>query len=333
MSINFPTSLDSLSNPSGGDAVGVVSHSTQHANANDAIEALEAKVGVDNSAVTTSLDYKIKSTSSIDPGHKHTEGSITLADVTTDDVSSTKHGFAPKSPADATKFLNGAANPAYAEVKDSDLSLSDITTNDVSTTKHGFVPKAPNDTTKFLRGDGTWASSSTSVAATTLVPEPNFYFKGDGQDINLTGNTTAHVGQVIVPFSITANKISFYVRVVTVAGTAKVALFSQDGATKLFEVTTATISGAGIVTTSLSAATAIAAGVYYIMILPVSTTNINPTTYVEEGVGAAAALRSVSSKAVIQGTITVTASTVPSTITPTSITSSDSNTLVHRLDN
>lgn len=86
-----------------------------------------------------------------------TEGNITLADVTTDNVSSTKHGFAPKSPADATQFLNGAATPVFAQVKGSDLSMADVTTNDVSTTKHGFAPKAPNDTTKFLRGDATWA--------------------------------------------------------------------------------------------------------------------------------------------------------------------------------
>jgi hypothetical protein len=36
-----------------------VSHSGQHTNANDAIEALQAKVGVDSSAVTTSLDYRV----------------------------------------------------------------------------------------------------------------------------------------------------------------------------------------------------------------------------------------------------------------------------------
>lgn len=57
------------------------------------------------------------------------------------DVTSTTHGLAPKSPADATKFLNGAATPAFALVKDSDLSTSDITTNDVSTSKHGFASK------------------------------------------------------------------------------------------------------------------------------------------------------------------------------------------------
>lgn len=59
MSTNFPTGLDTLTNPTSTDPMTSPSHSAQHANANDAIEALEAKVGIDGSAVTTSLDYKI----------------------------------------------------------------------------------------------------------------------------------------------------------------------------------------------------------------------------------------------------------------------------------
>lgn len=57
MATNFPAGLDSLTNPLSTDTLASPSHSTQHANANDAIEALQTKVGVDNSAVTTSLDY------------------------------------------------------------------------------------------------------------------------------------------------------------------------------------------------------------------------------------------------------------------------------------
>lgn len=61
MSTNFPTSLDALTNPGAGDDLDTagVLHDEQHANANDAIEALEAKVGIDGSAVTTSHDYKL----------------------------------------------------------------------------------------------------------------------------------------------------------------------------------------------------------------------------------------------------------------------------------
>ncbi len=43
---NFPTSLDTLTNPTGGAYLNVPSHSEQHANANDAIEAIEAKLGI-----------------------------------------------------------------------------------------------------------------------------------------------------------------------------------------------------------------------------------------------------------------------------------------------
>lgn len=59
MATNFPSSLDTLTNPSAGDPQNNPSHSAQHANANDAIEALEAKVGINSSAVTTSHDYKL----------------------------------------------------------------------------------------------------------------------------------------------------------------------------------------------------------------------------------------------------------------------------------
>ena len=59
MATNFPASLDSLTNPSSSDPLNNPSHSAQHANANDAIEALEAKVGIDGSANTSSLDYKV----------------------------------------------------------------------------------------------------------------------------------------------------------------------------------------------------------------------------------------------------------------------------------
>jgi microcystin-dependent protein len=56
---SFPSSLDTLTNPTSGSALNSPDHAGQHADANDAIEALQAKVGVDGSAVTTSLDYKV----------------------------------------------------------------------------------------------------------------------------------------------------------------------------------------------------------------------------------------------------------------------------------
>jgi hypothetical protein len=59
MATNFPTNLDALTNPTGSSSLTSPDHAGQHTDANDAIEALQAKVGVNGSAVTSSLDYKI----------------------------------------------------------------------------------------------------------------------------------------------------------------------------------------------------------------------------------------------------------------------------------
>ena len=59
MATNYPNSIDQLVNPNGSDALSAPSHSQQHSNANDAIEALEIKVGVDGSQDPDSLTYKV----------------------------------------------------------------------------------------------------------------------------------------------------------------------------------------------------------------------------------------------------------------------------------
>lgn len=67
MATNFPTSLDVLTNPLATDPLNAPSHSGQHSNANDAVEAIEAKVGIDGSLVATSLDRQMEV-------HAHTGG-------------------------------------------------------------------------------------------------------------------------------------------------------------------------------------------------------------------------------------------------------------------
>jgi hypothetical protein len=59
MATNFPESLDNITNPNSSDSLSNPSHSQQHINANDAIESLQIKVGIDGSQDTNSLDYKV----------------------------------------------------------------------------------------------------------------------------------------------------------------------------------------------------------------------------------------------------------------------------------
>lgn len=95
----------------------------------------------------------------------------------TGNASTTQAGLVPPVPNDATKFLNGVAPPAFAQVKGTDLAMSDVTGNNVDITKHGFCPKAPNDTTKFLRGDAIWAApsggSTAPISPDTAASSPN----------------------------------------------------------------------------------------------------------------------------------------------------------------
>lgn len=61
MGTNFPAALDNYANPTALDELddGPVLHSDQHTDANDAIEAIQRKVGIDNSLDTTTLDYRV----------------------------------------------------------------------------------------------------------------------------------------------------------------------------------------------------------------------------------------------------------------------------------
>lgn len=61
--VSFPTSLDTFTNPSATDRTNSPSHATQHSNANDGVEALQVKVGIDGSTVNTTHDFKLSQVS------------------------------------------------------------------------------------------------------------------------------------------------------------------------------------------------------------------------------------------------------------------------------
>jgi hypothetical protein len=54
---NYPNSLDNLTNPESTSSL--EGHASLHATVNDAIEAIELKLGVDGSSDVNSIDYKI----------------------------------------------------------------------------------------------------------------------------------------------------------------------------------------------------------------------------------------------------------------------------------
>ena len=85
---SYPTSIDSLTNPSAGDKLNSPAHAAQHTDANDIIEALMAKVGADSSAVNSSHDYKLSTITSTakavsTAGNQTVAGNKTFSGTTT----------------------------------------------------------------------------------------------------------------------------------------------------------------------------------------------------------------------------------------------------------
>lgn len=79
--MSFPTSLDSLTDPAATDKRNNPSLAEGQTLQNAAIEAVEAKVGVDSSAVTTSHDYKLSGVTGTDKAVSKT-GTETLTNKT-----------------------------------------------------------------------------------------------------------------------------------------------------------------------------------------------------------------------------------------------------------
>jgi len=159
-----------------------------------------------------------------------TEAKQVLADNTTNDVTSTKHGYAPKSPGNAATFLNGAATPAFAAVTDADLSTTDVTTNNATTSKHGFVIKATapssgirnvvaidNGETVYkntaLVDDTNPAALGTAAPGTSLIAARRDHVHAnlvDGIQFIIDGGgatiTTGIKGDLEIPFACTINQ-------------------------------------------------------------------------------------------------------------------------------
>jgi hypothetical protein len=97
MASNFPTSLDNFTNPTSSNTLASPDHAGQHSDANDAIEALQAKVGVNSSIVTSTIDYKLAQLTGGTAGQALIKSSSTDYDV--------EWGLAATPPDDASLLI------------------------------------------------------------------------------------------------------------------------------------------------------------------------------------------------------------------------------------
>lgn len=85
-----------------------------------------------------------------------TDALVSFSDITTNNASTSAHGYLKKLDNTAGHFIDGTG--AWSSVTDANLSTSDITTNDSSTSKHGFLKKLSNVATQYMDGTGAWST-------------------------------------------------------------------------------------------------------------------------------------------------------------------------------
>jgi len=190
MATNFPTSLDALTNPQGTDSVQAVPHAAQHANANDAIEALQAKVGINGSTNAASLDKRVATleNASVDTEAIQdivagvlTAGTHTNITVTYDDTANKINlaaTYSDEQVMDAiataltagtgiTKTYNDAANTITIAVDTSSIATQSYVTTAIS----NLVNSAPgaldtlNEIAAALGNDSNFATTITNALA------------------------------------------------------------------------------------------------------------------------------------------------------------------------
>lgn len=180
MATNFPTSLDTLTNPVSTDTLSGVPHATQHQNENDAIEALQAKVGIDSSSVTTSLDYKTsnatgstKLAATLQQAFDNS-AAITIADANNDQLTITNN--------DTTAWIDGLSIVSNVDNVNLDLqqlgnasavtvttSGSWFTTADLISISNNGSSNTPSWTLVDLVNKWTWATLDLTTSNATAI--------------------------------------------------------------------------------------------------------------------------------------------------------------------
>lgn len=231
MTTSFPTSLDALTNPTGSSSLTSPDHAGQHADANDAIEALQTKVGVDGSAVTSSLDYMVAAskvvTDKIDPASASTNqvlkyngtkfvpatgASVTVSD--TPPTSPTPQAGDQWYESDTGRqliyydgFWVEIGSTATTNVNASDLSGTVLASNVVSSslTSFGSSPVLAGTPTAPTASAGT---NTTQVATTAFVTTANAVYSG--QPLKIYSDQAALTQKVFAATNDTLNNIATY---------------------------------------------------------------------------------------------------------------------------
>jgi len=184
MATNFPATLDtSTTLPVEGATVALATnHVTAHQNIQDALEAVEAKIGVDSSAVTTTHDYKLsevtvadkavgKTASQVLTNKTLTSPVINVGSDATGDIYYRNAGILTRLAigANSTILKIAAGIPSWA---------AETVTVDASTTVKGIVEAATS--AEITAGTATGATGAVLVVTPDALASSTPVFNGSG---------------------------------------------------------------------------------------------------------------------------------------------------------
>jgi hypothetical protein len=200
MATNYPSSKQTLPNPTGTDllenADPTLDHDYQHGTINDTVEALQDKVGMDGSAVTTSHDYKLSEVTSTDKA----VGKTATQTLTNKTLTSPQINFGSDAAGDMS-FRNGSGVTARLPIGTSGQILSassggipewiaNPSASDASETVKGVVEEATQ--TEVIAGTTTGSTGARLFVNPSKISSLVSAYYGDGSDgdVVISSNTT-----------------------------------------------------------------------------------------------------------------------------------------------
>ncbi len=125
MATDYPEALDNLSNPAGTDSLS--GHAALHSNTNDAIEAIQTKIGIDGSTDPNSLDYKVAAVEAALSSVSNTSDTIT--ELLGLDGNNDLSVYGIENPTNIDSFAKNTWKSVFYKIqvtKDSNVYTSDI---------------------------------------------------------------------------------------------------------------------------------------------------------------------------------------------------------------
>lgn len=265
MATNFPSSLDnSTTLPAEGATIPLsTNHVTAHQNIQDAIEAIEAKVGADSSAVTTSHDYKLSEVTGSDKAVGKTATQTlenkTLGTGTAIDLGSDAEGdiYYRNSSGDLTRLARGTDNYILKMNGNVPNWETETAVIDASTTVKGVVEAATSS--EVTAGTATGGTGAVLAVTPDALAASTPVFNGSGltnltavkkvsavyTDVAISSTTTETtlVSQNIVGGTLSTGngvRVRLFFSALNITATQTCTIRFKYGATTMLTITPAT---------------------------------------------------------------------------------------------